>query len=560
MGWQGIQNRDEGFMSRLKPGLIAGALIAGLMGTTAPAALAQNRALESKSSSSGVLESTLSRAGAVRIIVRHSAPESAMSGDLEQASVAVTSVQDAILRSVGVGLESTGSDRHAVRRLRYTPVFAMTVSREELDKLTADQRVVSIYEDKLESVGLDQSGRIIDPARTSGTAPAAGADGSGTTIAIIDSGVDGTHPFFGGRVTLGGCFSTTDERLGTRSVCSNGQNVEIGPRAGANCPTGVDGCEHGTHVAGIAAGHRTSGSQGPLAGVAPGAKIMALQVFSRIDSAATCNRFGHQAPCALTLTSDQIAALEHVLSQAGRTPEPIAAVNMSLGGGEHAANCDDDPRRLVIQQLRSANVAVVVAAGNNGFTNATNAPACVRGAIPVGSTTKSDAVSDFSILSPIVALFAPGSGIMSSIPGGRFASLDGTSMAAPHVAGAFAVLRARFPNASVDQMEAALKSSGTMIRDGRPQGRNSAARIRVDLAMQALGRDATSAAPRPSTPTPTPAASPSPPVRDTTPAPGAAAPSPGPVATPPPAAPKAPCPAMDATSVLREAGPPPAGC
>jgi subtilisin family serine protease len=536
-------------MSRLKPGLIAGALIAGLMGATAPAALAQNRVLESKSSHSGVLESTLARTGAVRIIVRHSAPESAMSGGLEQTSAAVASVQDAILRSVGVGLESTGKDAHAVRRLKYTPVFAMTVSREELDKLAADKRVVSIFEDRLESVGLDQSGRIIDAARSSGSVPA-GDDGAGTTIAIIDSGVDGTHPFFGGRVTMGGCFSTTDERLGTRSVCANGQNVEIGPRAGVNCPTQVDGCEHGTHVAGIAAGHRTSGSQGPRAGVAPAAKIMALQVFSRIDSAATCNRFGQQAPCALTLTSDQIAALEHVLSQVGKTAGPIASVNMSLGGGEHAGTCDDDPRRLVIQQLRNANVAVVVAAGNNGFTNATNAPACVRGAIAVGSTTKSDAVSSFSNFSPIVGLLAPGSSIMSSVPGGRFASLDGTSMAAPHVAGAFAVLRSRFPNASVDQIEAALKSTGTAIRDSRPQGRNSAARIRIDLAMAALGRDATSAAPRPAAPTPTPVASPRPPVRDTTPAPGAAVPAP----------PKPPCPAMDATSILREVGPPPAGC
>lgn len=539
-------------MTKLKPGLIASALVVGFMGATAPAALAQNRMLESKSSQPNVLESTLARTGAVRIIVRHVAPESAMSGGLEEASAAVTSAQDAILRSVGVGLESTGKDTHSVRRLKYTPVFAMTVSREELDKLAADQRVVSIFEDRLESVKLDQSGRIIDQARGNGAIPA-GVDGKGATVAIIDSGVDGAHPFFGGRVTLGGCFSTTDERLGTRTVCANGQNAEIAPKAGANCPINVEGCDHGTHVAGIAAGARTSGTQGPRYGVAPAAKVMALQVFSRIDAAATCTRFGHRAPCALTLISDQIAALEHVLSQVGKTPEPIAAVNMSLGGGEHAAACEDDPRKLVIQQLRRANVAVVVASGNNGFNNAANSPACITGAIAVGSTTKADAISDFSNASPIVALLAPGSSIMSSVPGGRFASLDGTSMAAPHVAGAFAVIRARFPTATVEQIETALKTTGTAIRDGRAQGRHTAARIRIDLAMQALGRNATAAVPAPSTP-------PAPPVAPTPPTPVAAPPPP---ATPPPAAspppvvtPKKPCPAVDATSILRESGPP----
>ena len=142
-------------------------------------------------------------------------------------------------------------------------------------------------------------------------APAAwnvGFDGTGTAIAVLDTGVDKQHLFLAGKVVDEACFSTAVPGM-SLSTCPNGLDEQLGP--GAAAPCAMADCRHGTHVAGIAAG-----SGGASSGVGRGARIMGVQVFSRILSPLNC---GGAAPCAGAYTSDIIAGLERVYAVAAST-------------------------------------------------------------------------------------------------------------------------------------------------------------------------------------------------------------------------------------------------
>ncbi|MEU5214669.1 proprotein convertase P-domain-containing protein [Streptomyces sp. NPDC020807] len=340
------------------------------------------------------------------------------------------------------------------------PLVTLRVDTAGLQELNAKQGVVRVTEDVPAPPTLNESTVRIGSDRTA----AAGKTGAGTTIAILDTGIATHHPFLSGRVTAEACYSVTDERYGATSLCPNGADAQEGTGSAdaeaGPCATLGTACSHGTHVAGIAAGNGTGISGAPTRGVAPGASLVALQVFSRIDSDDYCG--AGASPCVLSFTSSQIKALEKVraLKQAGTN---IVAANMSLGGGSNSTACVNDTRRPIIDTLLAEGVATVVAAGNSGYGGAVASPGCVSSAITVGSTTDDDQVSSFSNRGPLLDVLAPGTSIVSSVPGGTYASKNGTSMAAPHVAGAFAVLRQTFPTKTVAELEALLKSTGTPI-------------------------------------------------------------------------------------------------
>ena len=205
---------------------------------------------------------------------------------------------------------------------------------------------------------------------------------------------------------------------------------------------------------------------------------MAIQVFSRFDRFQDCGFF---APCVAGWSSDVIAGLERVYLL--RDQHSFASANMSLGEGSFSSTCDLQPYKPIIDNLRSVGIASVVASGNDGSANAMSAPACISSAVSVASTTKTDGVSYFSNVTPFLSLFAPGDPIQSSVPGGGYASFQGTSMAAPHVAGAWAALKQAAPSASVDTVLAALQQSGKPITDFR----NGVTKPRIQL-LGALAR------------------------------------------------------------------------
>jgi hypothetical protein len=132
----------------------------------------------------------------------------------------------------------------------------------------------------------------------------------------------------------------------------------------------------------------------------------------------------------------------------------------------------------------------VISSGNGGSRDSVGAPGCVSTAVSVGSSDVApptpDTLSSFSDVAGFLNLLAPGSAIESSVPGGGFDWFSGTSMAAPHVAGAWAVLKAQFPNAGVDAILNALTSTGRPIRDTRSGGSVTKPRIRLDAATESL--------------------------------------------------------------------------
>jgi len=408
--------------------------------------------------------------GRVRVIVHLAAPMTPEGLLTDTAAVqgqrqGIANAQNAVLGALA------GSNHRMIHRYETLPFLALEVGPGALAILSSlGSLITRVEEDTLASPMLPESVPLVH-------APAvwnAGLTGTGKVIAIIDTGVDKNHSFLTGKVVEEACYSGN-------SNCPNGLTSQTGAGAGVPCSYAPSACRHGTHVAGIAAGSGVS-----FSGVAKGASLMAVQVSSKFTGA-NCLGAGED-PCALVFTSDTLMGLERVFTL--RSTYFFASVNISLGGGTFTSNCDGDSLKVAIDNLRSVGIATVIASGNNGSSSALSAPACISTAVSVGSTgdgsfgTVADAVSSFSNSASFLSLLAPGSVITSSVPGDLFASFLGTSMAAPHVAGTWALLKQAKPSATVTEVLTTLQTTGVPITD--PRNGLTKSRIRVSEALQAL--------------------------------------------------------------------------
>ena len=314
-------------------------------------------------------------------------------------------------------------------------VLAMTATGEDLQQLARSSLVAKVEPDLLLAPALDRSTAQIGAPAAWG----AGFSGAGRAVAVIDSGVDSTHPALVKKVIHEACFSNAS--------CPNGQSTMTGPGAAVPCRWG-NGCEHGTHVAGIIAAAATpippSSPPSPVPtgggvrqGVAPGADLISLQVFS-LSNSAGC---GAALSCPRARTSDVLAALNHVnqLATTNAVGEPIVAVNLSLASETTSLSCNESILAGAVDTLWRNGVATVVAAGNSANQSQLSVPACITSSVSVGAVDQNNAYWPVSNASPSLDFFAPGVNVVSTWPGGGWQAASGTSTAAPHAAGAWAV-------------------------------------------------------------------------------------------------------------------------
>lgn len=316
--------------------------------------------------------------------------------------------------------------------------ITLRLPKSRLNEIKSLPYVAEVYEDMKVEVFLINSTSQINATDVWKLLDESGKNVTGfnVTIAIIDTGIDYTHP------DLGNC--TKSQFLNKR--CSK----VIGGYDFVNDDNDpADDHGHGTHCAGIVAGN------GTLKGVAPGAKLLAYKVLDSFG-------YGYE--------SDVIAAIERAIN------DGADIISMSLG----TTGTPDSPLSQAVENAVSSNVVVVVAAGNSGpMYNTIATPANALRSIAVGATHKNNSVADFSSRGPVIwknqvwlkpDVVAPGVDICSAQPSSysanqcidnKHVSLSGTSMAAPHVAGVAALLKQYHKNWSASEIRSAIITSST---------------------------------------------------------------------------------------------------
>ena len=361
---------------------------------------------------------------------------------------AMREVRDRVLATL------TPASRSAARRYGRLPFVAGRFQAQELAALALHPDVAAIHADRTFHPLLAET----VPRVGADLVQAQGLDGDGAQVVILDTGVDAGHAMLSGSVVAEACFSSGRD-------CPNGKDTQVGPGAGTFC-TFAQGCFHGTHVAGIAVGRPV-----PSPGVAPGAGVVSVQIFSEASGRSCAGQA--EDPCAVSSTADLLAGMDHVLALVDGLD--IAAVNMSVGGGawssESACDVQNGPIKTAADALIAAGIAVVASSGNESQTDALAAPACISSVIAVGASTDADGVWSASNDASFLDLLSPGVNVRSSVPFELFGfsrgTASGTSMAAPHVSGSLAILRQVAPDLSPAQALEVLRSTGVAITDGR---------------------------------------------------------------------------------------------
>lgn len=370
-----------------------------------------------------------------RAAFRATMPSDELPTYLQGVRTSLDQVKSAVLRTGGAGLKE-------IERFENLPAMLVRIDTPEaLVALQAEDDVLAIAEDMpLQAFDTPANLSLVgQPAAAS-----SGYLGAGTAVAVLDTGIDYTRAPFN-------CSAP-----GQPSGCPVVVAKDISTDDGA-----LDtGDFHGTNVAGV------------VLGVAPSANIIALDVFD-----------GEWA-----YTSTVLLAFDWCLKN--KTKYNIAAINLSLGGGVSKSQCPMDPMAIGIATAKAAGILTAVASGNDASSTGLAVPACAPAAVSVGAvyhanvgklmtsvcidlTTAADKVACFSNSASFLTILAPGVGIAAA-----GLNMSGTSQAAPHVAGAIALLAAARPTATADSIVDSLTTSSVKLTDPR----NKLVKPRLDLA------------------------------------------------------------------------------
>ncbi|GAB3063156.1 S8 family serine peptidase [Intrasporangium mesophilum] len=287
-----------------------------------------------------------------------------------------------------------------------------TSAGAEVEKVWLDRKVSAMLDRSTKQIHADQAWAL-------------GLTGTGTKVAVLDTGADAEHPDLQGRIV--------------------GSQDFTGSYGGAL----DDQHGHGTHTASTVGGSGAA-SDGLKKGVAPGTGLLIGKVLDDYGSGTD---------------SGIIAGMEWAVAQRADV------ISMSLGQSGAPGNCTD-PMATAAQHLSETSSSLfVIAAGNSGPANNTvSSPACAPAVLSVGAVDRDDSAAQFSSRGPAAythtlkpEISAPGVAISAARSGGRgddaYVSMSGTSMATPHVAGAAAIVKQAHPEWTGSQLKAALVSS-----------------------------------------------------------------------------------------------------
>lgn len=336
--------------------------------------------------------------------------------------------------SIDIGLlSSLGIQEDAVlHKFELLPVLLLELTGKEATALKDNPSILAVEENaEVQATQTVPYGvtRVQAP-----TAHANGITGAGVKVAVLDTGIQASHPDLN---VVGGYSVFTDS---------------------ANNNPYIDGNGHGTHVAGtVAALDNTIG----VLGVAPNVQLYAVKVLNNSGSG----------------SYDGIAkGIEWAVNNG------MDIVNMSLGGSASSSILEN-----MCNVAYNRGVLLVAAAGNSGNSSGTGNnvgyPAAYNSVIAVAATDSNNNRASFSSTGPQVELSAPGASIYSTYPSTTYATLSGTSMASPHVAGVAALIKQAKPNYSNVQLRQCLRNSALPLGSGTPNNLYGYGLVRAQTAI-----------------------------------------------------------------------------